>query len=709
MTDTQFPFQNRDLPLENRINDLIDRLSLEEKAGQLSHQSPAIERLGIPYYNWWSEVLHGHARSGRATVFPQSIGLGATFDEDLIRRVASAIGDETRAKHHAAVRLGNRCQYLGLSAMSPTLNLFRDPRWGRGQEGYGEDPHLTSVLGRAFVQGLQGDDPHYLKVAAYAKHFAVHSGPEDGRYSFDARVSKKDLYETYLAAFKAAVDAGVEGIMGAYNAVNGEPCCASKTLLTTILREKWGFEGNVISDGGGIHFLSAGHQVTDSPEQSTAMALNNGCDLNLGGVFRQGLVKAIETGLLDEAVVDRALRRVLLTKFRLGLLDPEECVPYASISEDIVACEAHRRLAHEAAVKSIVLLKNKNDALPMARDAKSIYLCGPNAASVDALLGSYYGQGARMTTVLEGVTAAVSPGTCLTYARLCPVTGGKLQKTGDLVDGKPYQYTVAAMGMSGLYEGESGGDPEDSPHDGDRVDLELPGHQLELLKQLRKKCEKLVVVLFGAGALNLDWVMANADAVLYAFYPGQAGGDAIADILFGAAMPSGRVPYSFVQSTAELPPFDDYSMQNRTYRYIESEPQIPFGFGLSYTTFRYDSIELDSAELGTEESITMKVRVSNTGDLAGDEVIQLYVTHHDAPVRMPRFSLKAIRRVHIEPGATAELSIPLDADALSIVDDDGRLVLEPGRVTLTAGGCSPFESATRLGAPEPLHTDLRIR
>ena len=704
-----FPFLNPDLPQDARITDLIARLTLAEKAGLLSQESPAITRLGIPYFNWWSEALHGVARGGRATVFPQAIGLGATFDPALMHQIAAAIGDEARAKHHAAVRRGNRACYLGLTIMSPTINILRDPRWGRSQESYGEDPVLTAAMGTAFVQGLQGDDPRYLKTAAYAKHFAVHSGPEAGRYAFNATVSAKDLHETYLYAFQHLVAAGVVGIMSAYNAVNGEPCSAGHTLLTTILKGQWGFTGNVISDGGGLVWLRLGHHAVETAAEASARGLNNGLDVDFDDTYLHGLTDAVAQGLLSEATVDAALRRALRTRFKLGHFDPEERVPYAAIPESVVGCAAHTQLAYQAAVESTVLLKNAGAALPIPGDVPSIFVCGPNATNIESLLGSYYGQNSQMTTLLEGLTANIAVSTVLTYARLCPIAGGQVTKKDNWLDGgQPYEYVVAAMGLSPLYEGEAGGDPEDSPHDGDREALGLPGHQLEILQAVRACGKKLVVVLFGGSAIEIDWAMQHADAVVFAFYPGQCGGSAIADVLFGHAVPSGRMPFSTVHTAQELPPFTDYSMANRTYRYMHAEPAIPFGFGLSYTTFRYDAITLDRQEVQAGQPLTVRVEVRNTGALAGEEVLQLYLTHHGAPVAVPRFALKAFRRVHLQAGASTSMEFVLPPEAMALYLDDGTTTILPTEVTVTVGGCAPFQCAEVLGMGSPVRAGFKI-
>ncbi|MFW6286410.1 MAG: glycoside hydrolase family 3 N-terminal domain-containing protein [Candidatus Sumerlaeota bacterium] len=736
------PFRNPDLSLEERIDDLIERLTLEEKQGMLSHESPAIEHLGIPFYTWWGEALHGHARGGKATVFPQAVGLAATFDAELMERIGRVIGDETRAKYHAALRIENRTNFLVLTHMSPTVNILRDPRWGRNQETYGEDPFLTATMGKAFVRGVQGDDPRYLKAACFAKHFAVHSGPEEGRYSFNAVVSEKDLQETYLYAFRRLVeDAKVEGIMGSYNAVNGEPCCVSPTLLKKNLKEKWGFEGTVISDGGGLHWArakgqekdedrkelddwnfardqadwkdkhmrQAGHGVADSAAEITAMALKNGIDLDMGKEFHEGLVEAVETGQVDIETVDAALRRVLKTRFKLGMFDPDERVPFANMPEDIVHCEEHVEIAWKAAVESTVLLKNADDTLPLASDVKSILMAGPNAANVDSLLGSYYGQAPRMVTLTEGVTNNISPATSMLYARFCPITGGVLKKKGWKQDrGRPYDYVIAAMGLSPLYEGEAGGDPEDSPWDGDRFELGLPGKQLELLKSLRECGRKMIVVVYGGSPVEIEWAMENADAVLFVFYPGEQGGQAIADVIFGKAAPSGRMPFTTPRSLDDLPDFADYAMENRTYRYSQTEPLIPFGFGLGYTRFEYLSMETGSDNFRKGDTLEVRVKVRNTGESGGEEVVQLYLTHHDAPEPAPLYALRAVRRISIAPGEETDALFSLTDKELSVFDENGEEVVCPGKITLTAGGACPHKRSGDLGAAATVSKKLTI-
>ncbi len=743
MTGNNMAFMNTDLTMEERLDDLIGRLTLEEKAGMLSHESPAIERLGIPFYTWWGEALHGHARGGKATVFPQAVGLAATFDTELMLRVGTVIGDETRAKYHAAIRNENRTNFLVLTHMSPTVNILRDARWGRNQETYGEDPFLTAMMGMAFVRGVQGDDPRYLKAACFAKHFAVHSGPEEGRYSFNAVVNDKDLQETYLYAFRRLVEeANVEGIMGSYNAVNGEPCCVSPTLLRKNLKEAWGFEGTVISDGGGLHWArakgkepeadrkdiddwnfardradwskkheaQAGHGVADSAAEITAMALDNGIDLDMGKEFRDGLVEAVKSGLVSMEKVDAALRRTLGTRFKLGMFDPDERVPFAATPEDVVHCEEHVELARQAAVKSTVLLKNADATLPLASDIKSVLVGGPNAASVDVLLGSYYGQAPRMVTLMEGITNNISAATSMLYARFCPITGGVLKKKGWKQDrGRKYDAVVAAVGLSPLYEGEAGGDPEDSPWDGDRFELGLPGNQLELLKSLRDCGEKLIVVVYGGSPVEIDWVLENADAVLFSFYPGEQGGQAIADIIFGKESPSGRMPFTTPKRLEDLPDFSDYALTNRTYRYSTVEPLIPFGFGLGYTSFEYLGIECNSETYKPGETLEVKVTLKNTGDTEGEEVAQLYLTHHAAPAPAPLYSLRGMKRVRLAPGETDEVVFSLSDKELSVFDKSGQEILCPGVATLTVGGACPNGRSVELGAPKSLEVDLQIQ
>jgi len=702
-------FRDPSLPIDERVADLIGRMTLPEKVSQMMYDSPAIERLGIPAYNWWNECLHGVARAGRATVFPQAIGMAATFDDEMLLRIANAISDEARAMYHAAVDRDIRLRYGGLTFWTPNINIFRDPRWGRGQETYGEDPYLTSVMGAAFVKGLQGNHPKYLKGAACAKHYAVHSGPEELRHEFNAVAGPKDLYETYLPAFKALVDAKVEAVMCAYNRTNDEPCCGSKTLLGDILRDRWGFEGHIVSDCWALVDLHAGHKVTRTPAESAAMALNHGVSLNCGSTFPH-LVEAVEKGLTTEETIDKALAILLRTRFKLGLFDPAEMNPYAKISTDVIRCEKHRQLAREAAAKSVVLLKNRNSVLPLKKDMRYLYVTGPCATSVDALMGNYYGVSDEMVTILEGITGKLTPGSFIQY------------KPGFLLDREninPLAWTtgdaqaadaiVVVMGITGLLEGEEG-ESIASPHKGDRVDIGLPANQVGFLRRLRQGNSKPIIVVLTAGSpLAIGEVHELADAVLYAWYPGEQGGLAVADLLFGDAAPSGRLPLTFPTSVDQLPPYTDYSMEGRTYRYATAEPLYPFGFGLSYTQFAYSDLKLDRDEVRQGDTVRATVTVRNIGSVAADEVVQLYLTDLEASVRTPVAALKGFGRVRLGPGRHQSVTFAITPEMMSLVDENGDARLEPGQFKVTIGGCSPGSRGLALGAATPAQATFTVQ
>jgi beta-glucosidase len=571
--------------LQERVRDLVSCMTLEEKVSQMVYDAPAIERLGIPAYNWWNECLHGVGRAGVATVFPQAIGLAATWDTDLIYRVATAISDEARAKHHEALRRGIHKQYLGLTFWSPNVNIFRDPRWGRGQETWGEDPFLTGEMGAAFVRGLQGDHPKYMKTAACAKHYAVHSGPEKDRHAFNAVVSRRDLYATYLPAFKKLVtEAKVEAVMGAYNRLLGEPCCASQLLLGEILRGQWDFQGHVVSDCWALNDIHTSHQVTQDAAESAALALKAGCDIECGATYAY-LGEAVERGLITEADIDRSLVRTLTTRFKLGMFDPPSEVPYASIPMSVVGCEAHRQLAYEAAAKSVVLLKNKDNILPIGDQVRSIFITGPTAANVDILLGNYFGLNTTLTTLLEGIVGCVPEGIRIEYHPGCQLTAPNaipiswapfMAERSDL--------TIACMGTSPLMEGEQGASIL-SAQEGDRSDIALPESQAAYIRAIAARGAKIVLVLTGGSPIALGELADLVQAVVFVWYPGQEGGKAVADVLFGQAVPSGKLPLTFPRSLDDLPPFEDYNMAGRTYRYSTAEPLYPFGFGLSYSRF----------------------------------------------------------------------------------------------------------------------------
>lgn len=713
-------------PLANRIQDLLSQMTVEEKASQMLHRSPGVPRLGIPEYNWWNECLHGVARAGLATVFPQAIGLGATFDEDLALRVASAISDEARAKHHHAVSRGNRGQYAGLTFWTTNINIFRDPRWGRGQETYGEDPFLTARLGTAFVRGLQGNTPGLLKTAACAKHFAVHSGPEALRHSFDARVSPKDLQETYLPAFRALVEAGVEAVMGAYNRVNGEPACASTELLVDNLRGQWGFEGHVVSDCWAISDFHLHHNVTESPEKSVELAIKRGCDLNCGNTYEHALA-ALRLGLLSEADIDRSVARLLRTRFRLGMFDPPERVPYASIPVNSIHSGEHIALAREVATKSFVLLRNQDNLLPLSRDLSRVYVLGPNAASIDALIGNYYGSSDRYVTILEGIVAKLGPNAIVDYRRGIEVASAKQNPNNwAMNEAAACDVTIAVMGLDNTLEGEEG-DAIASANRGDRDTIELPEHQVQFLRGLKEKAARTVLVLTGGSPIAFPEDI--ADAIIFAWYPGETGRAALADILFGDAAPSGRLPVTFPRATSDLPPYEEYSMVERTYRYSTKPPLYPFGFGLSYTQFEYTDLRVDVDDSFTAASdraadggkagsgasprsassvAEVQVTVRNTGTVAAEEVVQVYLTDLVASVNVPLYSLVAFRRVRLGPGESTRLRLDLGRSAFEIVDEMGRRLVEPGEFRFTVGGVSPGPRAAELGAAQPAVTVVRV-
>jgi beta-glucosidase len=688
-TDTrQLPFQDSTLPIEARVRDLVSCLTPSEKIEQLVFDAPPIPRLGIPAYNYWSEALHGVARSGRATVFPQAIGLAATWNPALVQRVASAIGDEARAKYHEAVRRhGFSMQYQGLNVWSPNVNIFRDPRWGRGQETWGEDPFLTGEMASAFVRGVQGDHPKYLKTAACAKHYAVHSGPEKHRHYFNACVSERDLRETYLPAFKKLVtQAKVEAVMGAYNRTNGEPCCASQHLLGDILRGEWKFEGHVVSDCGALVDIHAHHHITADAPESAALALKRGCDLECGSVFEQ-LGIALERGLLTEADVDRALSRALTSRFKLGLFDPPEAVPYASTPLSVVNCAEHRALARQAAVESIVLLKNKNNILPIAPSVRSIFVTGPHAADVNTLLGNYHGISDTLTTMLQGIISHVPEGVRVSYRPGSTLMQPNLHTLNFAVfEAAACDLTIACMGTSPLMEGEEG-EAIQSEETGDRVNIGLPAAQVDFVKQLATTGTKIMLVLAGGSAIALGEIADLVEAIVFVWYPGQEGGSAVADVLFGDANPAGRLPITFYQSVDQLPPFEDYNMTGRTYRYMTQAPLYPFGYGLSYTSFEYSNLQMSAATIPADGRLNLSLDIKNCGDRTGDEVVQLYVRYPDSKVTRPLKELRDFQRISLAPGETRPVAFTLDASQLAYYGESGFAV-ECGTVQVLIGSSS---------------------
>ncbi|MGB4491238.1 MAG: glycoside hydrolase family 3 C-terminal domain-containing protein, partial [Halanaerobiales bacterium] len=578
--------------------------------------------------------------------------------------------------------------------------------------------YLTSRLGVSFIKGLQGDDPQYMKAAACAKHFAVHSGPESERHEFDAIASPKDMRETYLPAFRDAVkEAKVEAVMGAYNRTNGEPCCASKTLMQDILRDEWGFEGHYVSDCGAILDFHEHHKITSGPVESAALAVNMGCDLNCGWIYEH-LAEAVKQGLVSEETIDVSVKRLFRTRFKLGMFDPEDRVPFNKIPYEVNDSDEHRQLALETARESIVLLKNKDSFLPLNKDEiKTIAVIGPNADRKDVLLGNYFGLPSKYVTVLEGIQQAVNEDTRVFYAEGCALGEtpesfwGNPPTTGfaeALTVAEKSDVVIMCLGLSPDFEGEEGAVAE-SDGGGDKVDLKLPGLQLELLQAISQLGKPIVLVLLNGSPVELNWPHDNVEAIVEAWYPGEEGGTAVADVIFGKYNPAGRLPITFVKSIDQLPPFRDYSMENRTYRYMESAPLYPFGYGLSYTSFEYSNLKVSREELSTEDNddLLVSVEVENTGKLAGDEVVQLYIKDLEASVRVPHWQLNGVQRIHLQPGEKARVEFTLTKRQFALIDEEGKCLLEPGVFRIYVGGQQPDERSKELTGQEVLSTEIK--
>jgi len=822
-------YRNPALPVDVRVDDLVGRMTLEEKISQTLSTAPAIDRLGIPAYDWWNEALHGVARAGVATVFPQAIGLAAMWDEDRLFAVATAISDEARAKHHEFVRQGQRKRYQGLTFWSPNINIFRDPRWGRGMETYGEDPYLTGRLGIAFIKGLQGDDPKYLKVIATSKHYAVHSGPEPKRHVFDAQASDRDLYETYLPHFRATVVEGkVYSIMGAYNRFRGESASAHKFLLQDLLRDRWGFAGYIVSDCGAIRDIHANHKIVATPEEASSLGIKRGCDLDCGTEYK-ALEGAIKQGLLSEKELDVSVKRLFAARMKLGLFDPPEMVKWAKIPYSVNDSPQNARLAEETARKSIVLLKNAGNALPLRRNLRSIAVIGPNADDAEVLLGNYNGTPSNPITPLAGIRAKIGSSATVLYARGCDLAEGMVSyepvpdtvlstnvdgqfrsgvtaeffnniqyegkpvrtevranikaawgndapypelvddqfsvrwsgritamETGEyalriaggfgsltldgkqlggrggltpqfvtLESGKSYPITVdmadrfggmdielqwsmrgrdytaeaiaAArkadvavlfMGLSPRLEGEEMRVQVEGFSGGDRLTIDLPKVQEDLMRAVVATGTPTVLVLLNGSAIAVNWADSNIPAIIEAWYPGQAAGTAIADVLFGDYNPAGRLPLTFYKSTDQLPAFEDYSMKERTYKYFTGNPLYPFGHGLSYTTFAYKKLKVPKS-VKAGDPVKVAVTVTNTGSRAGEEIVQLYITDRQSSAPVPIRKLVGFRRVSLKAGASQKVSFTIDPRELSLITDDTRRVIEPGIFDLSVGGKQP--------------------
>ena len=681
---------------KRRAKELVAKMTVEEKASQLRYDAPAIPRLNVPAYNWWNEGLHGVARAGIATSFPQAIGIAASFDKELLNEIGNVISVEGRAKYNAYSSREDRDIYKGLTFWSPNVNIFRDPRWGRGHETYGEDPYLTGELGEAFVEGLQGDG-EYLKAAACAKHFAVHSGPEAVRHHFDAEVNDKDLWETYLPAFEKLVkNAEVEAVMGAYNRTNGEPCCGHKVLMEDILRGQWGFEGHYVSDCWAVRDFHTNHMVTATAEESAALALKTGCDVNCGNTYLH-MLSAYQQGLVTEEDITIAAERLFTTRFLLGMFDETE---YDKIGYDKIECKEHLALADRATAEGVVLLKN-NGLLPLKKEEiKSIGVIGPNANSRVALVGNYHGTSSRYITVLEGIQDEVGDDVRVYYSEGSHLFKDRLEHLGWRQDRISEAVNVAlnsdvvvlCVGLDETLEGEEG-DTGNSYASGDKVDLLLPEVQRELIEAVMKVGKPTIVLNMTGSAMDLRYEQEHADAIMQVWYPGARGGKVIADLLFGKLSPSGKLPITFYNDTADLPAFEDYSMKGRTYRYLESEPLYPFGYGLSYGDADITSVECNGQKVeagvtvsaNTAEGMTISVEIENKSNMELGEVVQIYIKDMDSTYATTNGKLCGFARVNVPAGEKVNVAVPMDKDTFTVVNDAGQRLVDGKKFTVSVG------------------------
>jgi len=650
-------YKDMSQPLDARVKDLVSKLTLEEKVSLLGYNSKAVPRLDIPAYNWWNEGLHGVARAGEATIFPQAIGMAATFNDGLIRQVSTVISTEARAKYNLAIQKDRHLQYMGLTFWTPNINIFRDPRWGRGQETYGEDPFLTATIGSAFVKGLQGDDPHYLKTSATAKHFAVHSGPEATRDFFDAKVDEKDFRETYLYAFHALVNNGVESVMSAYNRINGVPNSINKVLLTDILRKEWGFKGHVVTDCGALDDVYSTHKTLPNAVEVAAAAIKAGIDLDCSSILQNDVIKAIDQKLITEKEVDQRLTELLRTEFKLGFYDDQQKIQYHSYGADSVHNASHIDLARKVAQQSMVLLKNDKNVLPLNKaDYPSIMVLGPNAAAFDPMVGNYHGVSSKVVNFVEGITSAVDPATRIEYDLGSDYTDtthfGGTWAAGNC------SVTIAVVGLSPVLEGEAG-DAFLSKSGGDKKDLSLPASEIAFMKALRHSVKTPIIAVVTAGSdVDISAIEPYADAIVFGWYPGEQGGNAFADLLFGKVSPSGHLPLTFYKSIKDVPDYSDYSMKGRTYRYFSGPVQYPFGFGLSYTSFEYQAEKNPAKKYITKDTVNITVKVKNKGKMDGDEVVQAYIQYPQVD-RMPVKELKGFKRVTVTKGGEQSVTIKI--------------------------------------------------
>ena len=692
-----------------RAEELVSRMTIEEAASQLRFDAPAIERLGIPEYNWWNEGLHGVARAGTATSFPQSIALGATFDEELMGKIGETVSTEGRAKYNEISAMGDRDIYKGLTFWSPNINVFRDPRWGRGQETYGEDPYLISRLAIPFIKGLQGDG-EYMKAAACAKHFAVHSGPEAKRHEFDAKATPKDMRETYFPAFEACIkEADVEAVMGAYNRTNGEPCCGH-SYIKDIIRDEWGFKGHFVSDCWAIRDFHEHHKVTKNAEESAALALNKGCDLNCGCTYVH-LMKAYNKGLVTEDAIRGAAVRLFTTRFLLGMFDKTE---YDNLNYLDVETKESIALAKRASDEAVVMLKN-DGILPVNKDkVKVISVIGPNADARRPLMGNYYGTSSEYITALEGIRKAAGDDVRILYSEGCDLSLTKpdplsrdyntiaeaeaVMRRSDLV--------ILCIGLNETLEGEEG-DQGNQYASGDKKDLSFPRPQLKLIEAVIKTGKPFVTVVMTGSAMDLTRLSETSSAILQAWYPGARGGLSIGDIIFGKVNPSGKLPVTVYRSTEDLPDFEDYSMKNRTYKYIEKAPLYPFGFGLTYGRLEISGASAsDTSASARENGLDITVSVKNNGKLKTGEVVQLYAKALEDKNEVRNFKLVGFKRICLEAGASEDVVISITSDALKVVKEDGSKVVPEGKIAIYAGFGQPDERTAELYGTKSVEIDI---
>lgn len=703
-------FKKERAEARKKAKELVSKMTLMEKASQLKYDASPVERLGVPTYNYWNEALHGVARAGVATMFPQAIGMAAAFDEEEMKKVGDIIATEGRAKYNEYSRHGDRDIYKGLTFWSPNVNIFRDPRWGRGHETYGEDPYLTSRLGVKFVEGLQGEDP-VMKAAACAKHFAVHSGPEAIRHEFDAKATMKDMWETYLPAFEALVtEADVESVMGAYNRTNGEPCCGHHYLMEEVLRGKWKFDGHFVSDCWAIKDFHENHKITKNARESAALALKRGCDVNCGNTYLH-LLGAVEDGLITEEDIAKSAERALTARYLLGLFDGSE---YDKIPYEKVECKEHIEEALNVARKGCVLLKN-DGVLPLDKSKiKTIGVVGPNADSRAALIGNYHGTSSRYITVLEGIQDEVGEDVRVLYSQGCHLYKDRVENLAweqdriseAVITAEHSDVVVICVGLDETLEGEEG-DTGNSDASGDKQDLHLPKVQEELIEKVAAVGKPTIVVLMAGSAIDLNYAQEKCNGILLAWYPGARGGKAVADLLFGNVSPSGKLPVTFYKDLEGMPEFTDYTMKGRTYRYIEKEPLYPFGYGLTYGDVEVIDGKLMN-QVTADSDIEVEVTVENKGNRATEEVVQLYIKDLESPLAVRNHSLCGFKRVFLEPGEKKTLSFTVANRAMTVVDEAGERHIDSRNFKIFAGISQPDDRSRALTGKKPAEINVTL-